>query len=1218
MGSSKEDVLKLVEEHNPAVLAFQETFHGNNFISKIKYYNGFCKQGHFNRRYQGGVSLYLHNSFPYTTLDIQSNLQVIAIRVQLNYSRIITVASLYLPPSINVSVNDLDNLISQLPQPFIILGDFNAHHTSWDTTRNDARGNMLYNFLSNNNLICLKTIIPTHISGSSIDLTICSPELTDILDWNVLPSVLSSDHLPIIIKMTSANADIGNIPPRFNYKAANWDLYYIDPSWDDIPNPENIQNNSPINIFNDVMKRINTAADRCIPKFVPQKYYPRPFWNDECKNLWNERERLYRRYKATHCENIKIQWKRTRALAKQKFKHYKKEAFTSFLSNMNHTTPITNIYNKLRQIRGHPPRQLSFLIENNNTHSSPKDLANCLGRSFARISNYDNHPPIFKNNRIQWENKFLDFSSNNIEKYNNNFIEREMENALNSCSNTSPGPDQITYRMIKELPNNMKTYILYMFNTFWRTAFFPDDWRLATVLAFLKPNKESTNPLSYRPIALTSCICKIFEKMINQRLVHFLEMNKLITNIQCGFRKTRSTIDHLTRLDTYIRKGFASNSVTTGIFFDLEKAYDTTWRYGIMRDLHNMGLRGRLPLYIDAFLQERRFRVSINNHLSDVFTQIAGVPQGSILSVTLFSVKINSIAQIIPPTVHPSLFVDDLQLSYTGYNMEEINQHLQPVLNKISHWATTNGFKFSSDKTHCIAFHQSPSYAGIPTLKLNGKRIPCKQHVKFLGLHMDTQLNWKHHISQLKANSSKALNLLRTLAHNNSGADQQTLLHTYRLVIRPKLDYGCIIYGAAPKATLRELDAIHNEALRICSGAFRSTPVESLYVLLNEPSLEDRRKMLLCRYYYKLRAIINNPARNCLMSNETKLFFRSRNYITSPIIIRTENTMKLLKLPTEPVLPHRTHKVFSHEILIPTIDISLAQIGVKNIFNFSHYFYEHAYHNYPRYTHIYTDGSKTNYGVGAAATSEHGQKTASLPLASSIFTAEVHALKMACDIIKEQRVHRNYLICSDSLSAVQSLLNTEPFNETIRRLQIIVHELLSKNIKIVFLWIPGHSNFNGNMKADQLARKETSKPPTLIPVPYTDFYPIISDSLFSSWNSRWISINTQLREIFPTLRGTPRLKFRRNQEVVHNRLLTGHTRLTHGYLMDNNIRPSCLWCCEPISIKHILLECREIALLRNFFFDIPEPISLSNLLNDMNVIPHVFDFLKTLNIYNEL
>lgn len=159
-------------------------------------------------------------------------------------------------------------------------------------------------------------------------------------------------------------------------------------------------------------------------------------------------------------------------------------------------------------------------------------------------------------------------------------------------------------------------------------------------------------------MALTSCSCKSFERLINDRLIDYLEMTKALSPIQCECRKNRSTTDHLVRTEQSTRTAFATKEHLVSIFFGLEKAYDMTWRYGILEDLFSMGLRGLLPRCIAAFLHGRQFRVRVADHLSDIQPQVYCVPQGSVLSVTLFA--INSITNHIPSTFRflSSLFVD--------------------------------------------------------------------------------------------------------------------------------------------------------------------------------------------------------------------------------------------------------------------------------------------------------------------------------------------------------------------------------------------------------------------------------------------------------------------------------------------------------------------------------------------------------------------------------
>ena len=187
----------------------------------------------------------------------------------------------------------------------------------------------------------------------------------------------------------------------------------------------------------------------------------------------------------------------------------------------------------------------------------------------------------------------------------------------------------------------------------------------------------------------------------------FLEKNNLIATVQSGFRKQRGTLDHLVRLKTFIREAFIKKEHVVSVFFDLESANDTTWKYGIMNDLHDFGIRGRLAYFISAFLNGRQFRFRVGDTLSNPREQEMGVPQGSILSVTLFSFKINDILKSVCPGVECFLYVHDFCFCYRSKHRHTIKRQLQQVLNNLSKWSKENGFKFSKTKTKCMHFCQS-------------------------------------------------------------------------------------------------------------------------------------------------------------------------------------------------------------------------------------------------------------------------------------------------------------------------------------------------------------------------------------------------------------------------------------------------------------------------------------------------------------------------------
>ena len=279
--------------------------------------------------------------------------------------------------------------------------------------------------------------------------------------------------------------------------------------------------------------------------------------------------------------------------------------------------------------------------------TSKTDIADTLGETFCHNSSSFNYSESFRKIKTEQEKVKLNFKSQNNEIYNKDFNLDELVEAIQLSHDSAMGPDEIHYQMLKHLPDTSLETLLNIFNYIWTTGKFPEDWTLATIIPIPKPGKDPAEPNNYRPIALTSCLCKTLERMINKRLTWFLESNNHISQFQSGFRSDRSTTDNLVRLETFIRDAFIKKEHVVAVFFDLEKAYDTTWRYGILKDIHKLGLRGRLPTFIENFLADRTMQVRVGSSLSDYYDQEQGVPQGGVLSTTLFSIKINDIVKCL-------------------------------------------------------------------------------------------------------------------------------------------------------------------------------------------------------------------------------------------------------------------------------------------------------------------------------------------------------------------------------------------------------------------------------------------------------------------------------------------------------------------------------------------------------------------------------------------
>ena len=503
----------------------------------------------------------------------------------------------------------------------------------------------------------------------------------------------------------------------------------------------------------------------------------------------------------------------------------------------------------VRRISGKPAiTSTSHLKVNGTTIEQPTEIANAIASTVAHNSSSDHYTKRFRRFKAHQEKRNVTFASNNLEEYNLPFSLSELQKAIHKAHDSAAGPDSIHYQMLKHLPTTALDTLLHSFNDLWSSGTFPQSWSDATIIPIAKPGKDPTVPGNYRPIALTSCVCKTFERVVNERLVWYLEANHILTEYQSGFRKRRSRTDQLVRLESYIREAFVRRERVVSVFFDLEKAYDTTWKHGILRDLHDAGLRGRLPDFISKFLANRSFRVRIGTSLSDAYKQEMGVPQGSILSVTLFILKINSIIKCLPAGIRGSLYVDDFLICFRSKTMKSIERQLQRCLNSIQTWADENGFQFSKTKTVCMHFSNVNSVHADPDLQLYGESIPVVAETKFLGLILDKKLTFIPHIKYLKDRCMKAMNLLRVVAHKDWGADCATLLKLYRSHVRSKLDYGCVVYSSARQSALDCLDRVQNAALRVCLGAFRTSPIASLHVEAGELPLTLRCQHLSLQY----------------------------------------------------------------------------------------------------------------------------------------------------------------------------------------------------------------------------------------------------------------------------------------------------------------------------------------------------------------------------------
>ena len=198
MSSSKKDLINIVDIYKPVVIAVRETFYGGDFVAGIWGYNAICKQGHFNHRFHGWVAMRNNDTMPICEIFINTHLQVDAPRVNISEYKTVTCVSAHVHGRVDFG-NDLKMIMQGLPKPIIFMGDLKPHHTNWVNKNINRRGLQLQDICASLKLNIMNGDIPTHVSGTSIDMTIVSADLPPAITWMVGPSVLSNDHFPVVV-----------------------------------------------------------------------------------------------------------------------------------------------------------------------------------------------------------------------------------------------------------------------------------------------------------------------------------------------------------------------------------------------------------------------------------------------------------------------------------------------------------------------------------------------------------------------------------------------------------------------------------------------------------------------------------------------------------------------------------------------------------------------------------------------------------------------------------------------------------------------------------------------------------------------------------------------------------------------------------------------------------------------------------------------------------
>ncbi len=290
---------------------------------------------------------------PVEQIDIQTEIEAVAIKIQAPAT--ISVCNIYLPNSHSLDANEMKDLIKQLPKPFILLGDFNSHNTTWGSNKSDTRGRHMENIIDEEDLIIFNNGQPTHFNMSNghlsaIDLTLCSTAIAPKCNWGVLEQLHDSDHFPILLYVdcphSIPNSFAGSL--KWNYDKANWKQYKK--CICKLLNQQDIfeENDDIDRIIQSFSNAITIATYESIKYSRPtNKTRSVPWWNDECNDAIKRSKRAFNKYKKHNTLENKIEYKKMRAKARRIIIESKAKSWTVFVSSISASNNIKDSWNKI-------------------------------------------------------------------------------------------------------------------------------------------------------------------------------------------------------------------------------------------------------------------------------------------------------------------------------------------------------------------------------------------------------------------------------------------------------------------------------------------------------------------------------------------------------------------------------------------------------------------------------------------------------------------------------------------------------------------------------------------------------------------------------------------------------------------------------------------------------------------------------------------------------
>lgn len=845
----------------------------------------------------GGVAMLIKNTIQFEKCDEIERFEDEIVGVSFKFDQVNAyIFSYYNPPTQSLN-KDIFNFVQEKFENYLICGDLNARTRAIGCIGKNNNGNILEDILLSNNCSVINDSSPTFhrhdnnyhelldlLIGSSSFLNAC--ESCTLVDQTLLDSDHSAISATFKIKITSSeyfverpsNVELNNI--RLNYTRANWNQYQK------LLSLSSFDQNADIEIMN---KRLNDTLYNAALSSIPQVSQIQSSGNSSLPKVIIDLIKIKRKWQRLYYKNkdeeTKTKYYLLKNIIKEEIARHREQKWKFFLDrlpkNPVSTKPFWQKINKIRKKKD--SNIIPTLYKDNVEYKTDSEKAFIFATKLQSTFNESN---VNSFDRLAKEK--IDDEINNkkfYEKYDDKnvipFSLGELKEAVHKLNNKcSTDQFNISNRLIKNAPTNIMQEILKLFNKCLGEHKIPKSWKSARISMI--PKNSSTgksDPNNYRPISITPCLAKLFEKLLAARLNDFLQKNKIIIEFQSGFRKHRQTRDNIFYLVQKAAESFARKKKLLCIFFDFASAFDKVWHNGLIFKLIQIKLPFYLLVLLIDFLHDRKFCVKIGDFVTEEFDIHCGVPQGAVLSPTLFSIFINDIPLNIKKNQSGSLlFADDLAY-FQIYRKKsqalkkQINKHMK----SLEMWSNSWRLSFAPKKCNYIVFSNAKKENDSNKfhIELNNQIIATCDNPKFLGIRFDKRLTFVNQINYLKETCVDRLKIIKILAHKSWHLSKQTLILIYNTLVRSVMEYSAILKPLLSTAHLNQLQVIQNNALRTILKKDYYTRILDLHVDANIKILPVRLDELRFKYIHKA-FLHHNPLINNL-KNEFLNFKNGRN-----------------------------------------------------------------------------------------------------------------------------------------------------------------------------------------------------------------------------------------------------------------------------------------------------------------------------------------------------